>query len=312
MACEIESFVNKLAGRGSLSTSELDHECIDDLIAYGFKYQSELNTVSVPEGLNLLEKDEILRHMSAQAQSWLSRIEITPCTQSTHSLLIDRAKNESIEGHVQLAEMQTQGRGRRGRRWVSPYARNVMLSIGLVVDVPVSSVGTISLVIGVAVANTLESLRVPSVQLKWPNDIYITGKKLGGILIDLLQPTRPAKLVLGIGLNVEVAPKDIDASGVPAIALSDVVGEINRNQLVGVLLSELISSARLFEDVGFGGFIDDWQRRDALAGVAVEVQGANEKIVGLSQGIDRSGALCIETETGVQRVVGGDVSVRRS
>ena len=311
MPAAIQDLVDALVSKGSLTVDVVHSEMRQQLADLGFVYSSDRAQIEVPTDVELLGRDAIVNGLQPETREWLKQLDILACVDSTNEVLMQRAQHQSITGNVVLAELQTQGKGRRGRSWVSPFGRNLMMSFGMEIDAPISSVGTFSLAIGVAVAQAVEALGVDNVQLKWPNDVYIKGKKLGGILIDLLQPTRPAPLLVGIGINVGVAPTNIAANGVPAIALNQLVGNTSRNALVAVLLEELQIISKRYDEFGFKGLMDAWLARDALANQVVEVQGLRETIVGTNQGIDPSGALCIDTGRGIHRVVGGDVSLRR-
>lgn len=305
---ELHDLIRRLVARRSLPVQAVNAQLAAELIEYGFTAEPE--SIRVPEDVKPLDQGQIESQLTPSTHAWLQRLEIVPSIESTNTTLFERAQHESIHGHVLLAELQTQGRGRRGRRWISPYGRNVMVSIGLDLDVPMTQIGTISLMVGVVVALALEAAGAKSVQVKWPNDIYINGCKLGGILIDLLQATQPAQLLVGIGLNIERAPEQSPAMSVPAISLGHVVTEPSRNKVVGLLLNELVAGLERFSRLGFAPFRSAWLQRDAFAGQMVRVQGLKEDIEGRNRGIDQTGALCIETQAGMKRIIGGDVSLR--
>ena len=305
----IQALVDRLTTERSIDQSELSAEEITELESYGFTMDQV--KVAIPDETALLSKERVLNQLHLPTSTWLKRLDIVPAIDSTNTALIARAQTDSIDGHVLIAELQTQGKGRRGRKWISPFGRNVMLSAGFQLVAPTSNIGSISLAIGVAVANAIEGIADVSIQLKWPNDIYLNDRKLGGILIDLLQAGPPVKLLLGIGINVYAAPDQLESPNVPAIALADVVPDVSRHGVVSALLNELVATIRQYSDVGFQSFVADWSNRDVFAGQFLYVDGLNEKIEGWNRGIDEAGALQLETNKGLRKIIGGDVTVRR-
>ena len=305
----IHALVDRLTTTRSIAIAELAAGEIEELKGYGFVAEGE--KVAVPNEIALLTKDRILARLHAPTSSWLKRLDIVPAIDSTNTALIARAQGESIDGHVLMAELQTQGRGRRGRKWISPFGRNVMLSTGFQLSAQSSNIGSISLAIGVAVAKAIEEVTNLSIQLKWPNDIYLNDQKLGGILIDLLHAGPPVKLLLGIGLNIHAAPDGLDSPNAPAIALADVVPGPSRHEVVSTLLNELVSTIRQYWEEGFESFVAAWSERDVFAGQFLHVDGLNEEVEGWNRGIDGSGALQLETNRGLRKIIGGDVTIRR-
>ena len=305
----IHTLVERLTTARSIVIAELAAGEIEELKGYGFVAEGE--KVAVPNEIALLTKDRILAQLHAPTSSWLKRLDIVPAIDSTNTALITRAQHESIDGHVLMAELQTQGRGRRGRKWISPFGRNVMLSIGFQLSAQSSNIGSISLAIGVAVAKAIEEVADVSIQLKWPNDIYLNDQKLGGILIDLLQAGPPVKLLLGIGLNIHAAPDRLESPNAPAIALADVVPGPSRHDVVSTLLNGLVSAIRQYSEEGFESFVAAWSERDVFAGQFLHVDGLNEEVEGWNRGIDGSGALQLETNRGLRKIIGGDVTIRR-
>lgn len=305
----IHALVDRLTTERSIDQAELSSEEITELESYGFT--AEQGIVAVPDETALLTKERILNQLHLPTSAWLRQLDIVPAIDSTNTALSTRAQSESIDGHVLIAELQTQGKGRRGRKWLSPFARNVMLSTGFQLVAPTSNIGSISLAMGVAVANALEGVADVSVQLKWPNDIYLNDRKLGGILIDLLQAGPPVKLLLGIGINVRAAPEQLESPNAPAIALADVVPDVSRHEVVSALLNELVATIGQYTDEGFQSFVADWSSRDVFAGQFLYVDGLNEEIEGWNRGIDTSGALQLETSKGLRKIIGGDVTIRR-
>jgi BirA family biotin operon repressor/biotin-[acetyl-CoA-carboxylase] ligase len=154
-------------------------------------------------GVELLDGEAIARALSATASPHLSRIDVFQSIDSTNTYARELAEKESASGAVILAEQQTAGRGRRGKTWVSPFAANIYLSVVWDFEQGAQSLEGLSLAVGVAVKRALTAHGVAGVKLKWPNDIYVEQKKLGGILLEMIgDPAGHCTVVVGVGLNI--------------------------------------------------------------------------------------------------------------
>ena len=304
------ALVGRMAKGESVPLTHLSEEEIGELLSHGFVTQND--SIQVPDSVEPLTNSRIRQLLDDAATSWIDTLEIVPVIASTNTALMTRAQDESINGHVLLAELQTQGRGRRGRKWISPFGRNVMLSFGFDLSTDTTNFGSVSLAMGVAVAKAIENVGEVSIQLKWPNDIYLHDRKLGGILIDLLNVGPPVQMLLGIGLNVYAAPDRLEHANAPAIALAQVTPRPNRHAVVSALLNEFVAAIEQYSQQGFSSFMAEWSKRDIYAGHLLCVDGLNEKIEGRSRGIDASGALQLETSEGIRKIIGGDVTIRRT
>ena len=262
--------------------------------------------VLAPSSRDFVRESAVREHLTDHATHWLKTFDVRSSIASTNTSLLDLARTERINGHVLTAEVQLAGRGRRGRQWVSPFANNVMMSVGVEVDRPPSSVGPLSLVVGVAVARAFEALKLTQVQLKWPNDILIDDTKVAGILIELANAMQPAILVIGIGINVKSAP-GTDVTGeyaATSMAYRGYTG--SRNQVIAAVLNELVPLVEEFEQSGLDSVLQEWSERDYLKDRQILViDGHGEKIPGLALGIDHSGAYLVKTMHRIERVIGG-------
>jgi len=231
---------------------------------------------------------------------------------STSNYLRERLREGAQSGTVCVAEYQTAGRGRRGRQWVSPYGCNLYFSMLWQFDGGPAALGGLSLAVGIAVLKTIKQAGVAQVGLKWPNDIYSKGAKLGGVLVEISgEATGPCFAIIGIGINVDM-PEEL-AIGVdqPWTNLSRLVhGRVSRNGLAAALLNELVASAREYEQGGVGAFIEDWKRHDILLGKPVELHFPREIIRGHAGGIDGDGALLVDVQGEMRRFTSGEVSLR--
>jgi BirA family biotin operon repressor/biotin-[acetyl-CoA-carboxylase] ligase len=169
------------------------------------------------------------------------------------------------------------------------------------------------LAVGVAVARALQACDVPAVELKWPNDVLHDGAKLGGILLEMSgDAAGSCRVVIGVGLNVampEVAAHNIDQAwtDIKTITSNRIP---SRSIILAALLNELLPLVADFEQHGFAHWREEWQSLDALADAPVVLQAGEVPLAGIARGVDARGALQLETETGVQSVYGGEVSLR--
>lgn len=260
--------------------------------------------------LQLLDAGSIRRQMSADALVLLSQLSIVNETASTSADLFARAAHLP-SGTVLIAEAQTAGRGQRGRRWQSPFASGFLGSLLWRFDQGLASLGGLSLAMGVAVADALAGLGAP-VQLKWPNDIVVAGKKLGGLLIDAGGEAHgDCHVVVGLGLNGRLAESMRSAIDQPTTDLAEVVGvEVERNRLAAALLTHLLRALREFSIHGFSAFHARFLERDALRGHGVSVRIGDALHAGIAQGVDDSARLCVTIDGVRQSFDVGIVSVR--
>lgn len=237
-------------------------------------------------------------------------IEVIPIIDSTNQYLLNKKDIES--GSVCVAEYQTQGRGRRGRSWVSPYGSNIYYSMYWRLEAGLQAAMGISLVIGIALVEALEELGVQGCKLKWPNDVYHNQKKLAGILVELSgQAGDAANLIIGVGLNVAM-PENVEGIDQPWTSLNEIKnGQTSlRNKLVKTLTEKLSASIEIYEMQGLKPFLETWQKYDNFMDKNIKLIMGNREVIGICRGIDTTGALLLETDEGIQSFVGGEISVR--
>jgi len=256
--------------------------------------------------------------------NWLDEqlIKTNPSLHRLHLLKTIGSTNEFIQqlvdfklnsGQVCVAEMQTSGKGRRGRTWVSPFAQNIYLSLSWTFFLAPAQLSGLSLVIGIAVCRALELFGLKGIALKWPNDVLSNNKKLAGILVEVFgEQEGPSHTVIGLGLNVSMSSKQsgIDQPWVSLDALSD--KPISRNKLVVALVEQITLAIKTFEQRGMVFFMEAWKNRDLYYNQEVVISSAHQKLFGIYKGIDVSGAMLLETADGLQRLFGGEVSLRPS
>lgn len=226
---------------------------------------------------------------------------------STNQYLKDNFKDK----HLVVAEFQTAGRGRRGRAWQSPMATNLYFSYGWKTSLPVQQLGGLSLVIGVSIAETLEKIGFDDLQLKWPNDVRVNQKKLAGVLIELSgDASGDLDVVIGVGLNVNMQSEQSDI-GQDWTSLACLRGKpILRQGILLSLLQQLQFNLATFEEKGFNAFQKIWNCYDETVDRSVVIKKPNEELAATARGVDDNGALLIETESGVDSIYVGELSLR--
>lgn len=229
---------------------------------------------------------------------------------STSTVLIERAASGAPSGTVVWALEQTDGRGRRGRQWIA--RRDASLTFSLLWRfAPGTRLAGLSLAVGLAVAEALEGLGVRGVALKWPNDIWLERRKLGGILIELQQSGARTACVIGIGLNLAPpAEGAVTDQAVAGLSQSD-ARSTDPVVVLAAVLGALATTLDRFEAGGFVAMRDAWQARHALQDEAVRLIDDSGEAEGICRGVDAEGALMLERGGLMVRVLGGDVSLRR-
>ncbi len=262
--------------------------------------------------LELLTHLEINKAVNDQARALISSFEIHDQIDSTNNYLVERSHNNAPSGSICFSEYQTAGKGRRGRQWVSPYGSNIYLSILWRFQQGPAAISGLSLAIGVAVIRALKQHHVNDIGLKWPNDIYSQGKKLGGILVEVSGETDgPCSAVIGLGLNLYLPETEAETITQAWTDLSKITGEnkLFRNKLAGTLLNHLLPVIAEYEGVGIKAYLDEWRDYDCLKGKSATLFIAQQQFEGIVQGIDNNGMLLIKRADGnVQTFASGEVS----
>ncbi|HEY0962623.1 MAG TPA: bifunctional biotin--[acetyl-CoA-carboxylase] ligase/biotin operon repressor BirA [Pseudomonadales bacterium] len=269
------------------------------------------------EALTLLDADAISRNLSVSNKARLRELELLPIVDSTNAHALRRVQQRSLvldagEAYVCMSEMQTAGKGRRGRQWVSPFGHNLYLSVLREFSSGAASLEGLSLVIGVALVNALQEWGFAGLGLKWPNDVLCSERKLAGILIEITGDVAgTCHVVIGIGLNLKLKTDTMREVEQPWVALAQLgFAQQDRNRLFGRILDRVLTALDRFQASGFGAFADDWNRLDVSAGRQVELSSAQGSVIGLGLGVDAGGALLLDTPSGVRRFQGGEVSLR--
>ena len=243
------------------------------------------------------------------------KIEVVDSVDSTSTELLRRAARHPVDRQVLVAEWQTAGRGRRGRKWTAVAGGSLTFSMGWRFEQGAGYLAGLSLAVGVALCRALDAAGFKDVQLKWPNDLVHRHSKIGGILIEISgDALGPALAIIGVGLNVRLpstARRDI-TQPVTDLAAIDKDRALDRNRLLAFILAELRTLLERYAREGFAPFVAEWQRRHALQKKPVRVLLPDGSVAaGNVVGVDASGALVLDQQGRRVRFVSGEVSLRR-
>ena len=224
---------------------------------------------------------------------------------STNDWLLRRARNnEGIDGRLCLAESQESGKGRRGKSWIATASSSVLMSIGWRLDS--ANTQGLSLISGVAVVRSLLEQGVNGALLKWPNDILVEGKKLGGILVEI----SGLDCVIGVGINVNI-PQSFDKNiDQPWTDLFSLGYRVDRDLLIAAIALNHERILAQYMLNGFAPFAETWNLLHAYQNHAVEISSRTGTWVGTALGVNDDGALLVERNGVVQPVISGQVSIR--
>ncbi|WP_295542189.1 bifunctional biotin--[acetyl-CoA-carboxylase] ligase/biotin operon repressor BirA [uncultured Thiohalocapsa sp.] len=263
--------------------------------------------------LERLDAARIRAALPDGARTRLAHIEVLEAVDSTNTRLMRAAADGAACGSVCLAERQHAGRGRSGRRWVSPFGANIYLSILWRYALAPAALGGLSLACGVAAARTLRANGVADIGLKWPNDLHWRRRKLGGLLLEVAGESQgPSHVVVGLGVNLRLSARDARDIDQPWSDLSRVPGVARpgRNALAAQLIASLVGALADYGEAGLAPFLPDWHAFDRYLGEPVEIVTATQRIAGTVAGIDTDGHLLLDTREGRRRFHSGEVSLR--
>ncbi|GGB06872.1 bifunctional biotin--[acetyl-CoA-carboxylase] ligase/biotin operon repressor BirA [Agarivorans gilvus] len=255
--------------------------------------------------LSLLDNEQLAASLAENSLQVFEQLDSTNAWLMQHQQQLDH-------GQVVLAEYQSAGRGRRGRQWQTPYAGQLCMSMLWRLQDGIEATMGLSLAVGLAVVESLEKLGYSGLALKWPNDIYMHGAKLGGVLIELQgQSDSEVSLVMGMGLNVRVEQQQASLID-QKFAQLELDGEVvDRNQLAVTLIQALNQMFEQFSSHGFAKLQQRWNHYDVFSGQQVSLHFSQDKQVsGIAKGVDQQGQLLLEIDGVEQRFMAGEVSLR--
>ncbi len=266
--------------------------------------------------INFLSRALILDELNSDVERFMARLDVHEEIDSTNQALLDAAPRTAGKFTIALAEYQRAGRGRRGRSWVAPFGGGLCFSAGWLFEEIPRDLSALTLATGVVIRRVLFEATGLAVQLKWPNDLIWEDKKLGGILVEFtVESQGRCYVVIGIGINISIAPKWLEqVAGSLGGAIDLYAATQGHPPPRNILAARMIeASARVFRHYRDNGFLEyhaEFNAVDYLRGRHVSVDDASHLISGVAVGVDRSGALRVDTGDDVRRVISGHVSVR--
>ncbi len=219
----------------------------------------------------------------------------------------------SSDLEICCAEGQTQGKGRYGRNWFSPFGENIYFSGRWLLNCCFSQLSGLSLVVGLGVLSALKSHQISNeIKLKWPNDLLWKDQKLAGILIDVLGETNGyTQVIIGLGLNVNTATQQFNILDRPWCSLFDITGDhLDRNGILASLIYFIDKFLQQFSESGFKGFMKFWREVDYLQNKWITVSQPSGNLHGFANGVNALGQLCITDSGGIKHYLSiGDASL---
>lgn len=265
----------------------------------------------IPDGLELLDSNLILQQVEAKQRNALDELQLHTSVTSTNDLLQKVAQRQPYKVIACLAEYQSAGRGRQGKQWMTGFASGLCVSLLWHFSKDPTEIVGLSLAVAVAVVHALKRYGVgDGLELKWPNDILWHGKKLAGILIDLMaEPFGHCHVVIGLGLNVRPPFQSDNINWIDLYSITKTLPQ--RNQLTGLILDELLKMLPKFATSGLAPFLKEWRTYNSMQDKPVKIITAKQQIHGILRGISNRGELVLETaDHGLQHFLSGEVSLR--
>lgn len=277
---------------------------IKSLEDYGLQVQaSKAEGYRLASGLDLLDATRLAQRAAQLGVA----LQILPELASTNSHLLHA---QTPHGAICMVEYQSAGRGRRGRPWFNSVAGGICLSVCMRSSAGVSALEGLSLAVGVVVAEVLERLGCERVQLKWPNDLLLDGRKLGGILIEIGGDLAgDCFAIIGLGLNVY--SRLSESIEQPWVSLADVAIDVRRTTLAEALIEAMIELVNNYSDRGFAAYHQPWLTRAAFLNQTVTLSTPQGSVTGRMTGLDSSGGLVLSLQGEQQVFTGGEISLRR-
>ncbi len=266
----------------------------------------------LPAPVALLDTVEVLSAVEVPLRARLKQIERIWSCDSTNSELMRRLHQGVESGILLLAEHQSGGRGRRGKPWISPFGGSLYLSLLWRFSGGLMALSGLGIVVGIAMAQAVQRLGVEQARLKWPNDLHVEDRKMGGVLIELEGESEgPTDVVIGVGLNLQIPQQESGAIDQPWSTLADYLEPLpSRNRLAAAVINQLIPLLDRFEQGGLEELMPEWEALDRVHNQPVVIHQEGGAIHGIARGIDRMGALQLEVDGEIQSHYSGDVSLR--
>lgn len=268
----------------------------------------------ITQALEFLEQGKIFSYIDADIKPLIRQFTLHTEVDSTNQYLLNRFDHDDFHGHITLAEYQTEGRGRRGNAWISPFAAGISLSLGWHFDPAPEPLALVSLGTGVAVMRALSRAGITDAGLKWPNDVIWQYRKLGGTLVEMrAESAGPCKMVIGIGVNYSFPAESNYSTGIdqPWVDIATIQQPaVLRNKFTAILISEIVRLMNIYAGRDDCGIIDEWRRYDCMKGKFAKLVLPDRTVNGLILGIDDNGALLMSVNDRLEKFNSGEISLR--
>lgn len=260
--------------------------------------------------MDKLKESEILTNINPLPSSFTLQI-LESCS-STNEVVKQWANQGKAEYAVAFAEKQTAGKGRLDRTWESPAYKNLYFSILLRPSLNATESPQLNLLAGLAAFRCFYKLAPKGLRLKWPNDLWLNKKKVGGILTEM-QPDTEGKvdyLIVGVGLNINASPEDYSNSiqNIAGSLKTETQEEYSRSKIAGMFLNEFFQLYQRYQQEGLKPFLYEWENAAQMKGKKVKVEEGNRTFEGTCQGLDPAGYLLIHSQGKTETIIAGDVS----
>ena len=254
---------------------------------------------------NRLKEEKILNFLKNDEDiSW--ELSIFEEIGSTNDYLLENSKKNKLS--ICLTESQTKGRGRNSKEWQSPKYENIYMSVSFSTNQDLKFFSSFSLVTAISVQKALTKHKFDT-KIKWPNDIYINSKKVGGILIETVSKDKNNIVVVGIGLNVFMKSNSKIDREWTSLILENESKSIDRNKIISDIANELVIDKKTFEEKGFGVFSDKFNELNILKNKKVSLSNSQyEDVVALD--VNEDGSLNVKTKSKISKIFSGEVSIR--
>jgi BirA family biotin operon repressor/biotin-[acetyl-CoA-carboxylase] ligase len=313
------------AGAEAVSGAELSNQLrvsraavwarIDDLRKLGYEIEA-----SPHQGYRLVGTPDLLHADDLLARLGKTRVigrdlQVFQETTSTNDVIEKLARDGVKEGAVVFAESQTRGRGRLGRKWVSPARKGLWFSVLLRPDLRPQEATRLTVASGTALRRAIHGQTGLAAAIKWPNDILVAGQKVAGILMEMRAEVDHIQyVVLGIGVDVNLAATDFPSElRKVATSLKAELGcPVPRAELAVAILRELDQDYARLADGKFAAIVDEWEQHCATLGREVIIRMGPREVRGRAEALGEDGALLVRTEHGhLEPIVGGDVTLEK-
>ena len=263
---------------------------------------------------DVLHSDDLLSRLSANKVVGRD-IRVFQETSSTNDVIEKLARDGAKEGVVVFAESQTKGRGRLGRKWLSPPRKGLWFSVLLRPDLRPQAATQLTVATATALARAIRRQTGLVPEIKWPNDILLGGKKTAGILTELSAELDHVKyLIIGIGVDVNVVASDFpqDVRKLATSLKIESGQHVSRADLAAAVLQELDTDYARICAGQFQAVADEWEEQCATLGRNVIIHLGTRQIEGRAESLDAEGALLVRTQHGrLERIIGGDVTLEK-